>query len=187
MEVLFLKIGYSKGQKLTFLNKRLCGLWLIWIGFIIIFGTIIGGKYVLNPFIFGIGYVLGMSIMFHSTLLKKKFSYGQNTKFQTNMGNISIISMFVLMSLFSGRYFATNNYRLIWLGALLATGIHFIPFSFVHGKLSLFLSIPLIINALIGMIDLNISFYYLGIIDGLIKVLFGVIFFMSIRPKEIIE
>ncbi|WP_310910125.1 DUF6609 family protein [Clostridium estertheticum] len=101
MEVLFSKIGYSKGQKLTFLNKRLCGLWLIWIGFIIIFGTIIGGKYVLNPFIFGIGYALGMSIMFHSTLLKKKFSYGQNTKFQTNMGEyINNINVCTYVSVF---------------------------------------------------------------------------------------
>lgn len=40
METVLYKLGYN--EKLTFLNKGRCGMWLIWIGVVkIIFGTIL--------------------------------------------------------------------------------------------------------------------------------------------------
>lgn len=182
METLLCKLGYN--EKLTFLNKGRCGMWLIWIGAVIILGTIIGGSNCLNPMVFGVGYSFGMFMMLKSKFVKKHFSLGENSKFQNKISGISILLMFVLMSLISGRYFATYNYRMIWLGALLATAIHFIPFSIVHGKLLLVLSIPLAINALVGMLEPSASFYYFGIIDGIIKILFGI---MLIKTRKTIS
>lgn len=40
--------------------------------------------------------------------------------------------MFILLVGIGGPFFATQNYRMIWLGAFLAIGIHFIPFAAVH-------------------------------------------------------
>nr|WP_257675247.1 DUF6609 family protein [Clostridium felsineum] len=54
----------SKIKKLKFLNKRLCGIWLIWIGFIIFLGTLLGGNYLINPFMFSVGYALGYFFIF---------------------------------------------------------------------------------------------------------------------------
>lgn len=179
METLLYKLGYN--EKLTFLNKGRCGMWLIWIGAVIILGTIVGGSNCLNPFVFAVGYSFGMFMMLKSKFVKKHFSFGENSRFQNMVSSASIMFMFVLMSLISGRYFATHNYRMIWLGALLATAIHFIPFSLVHGKLLLILSIPLSINALVGMVDTSVSFYYFGIIDGIIKILFGIAVFKNKR------
>ncbi|AGK96486.1 DUF6609 family protein [Clostridium pasteurianum] len=187
MELLLSKMGYEKGEKSRFLNKRLCGIWLIGIGFIIVLSVIVGGKYLINPIVFVIGYFTGMIIIFRSKTLKKKFSYGPRSKFQLNMSKISIILMVLLASIFSGKYFGTTNYRMIWLGALLATAIHFIPFSTVHGKLLLYISFPLAINTLVGILDVNLSFYYLAIIDGVIKIIFGVILLMTKKPQKIID
>jgi hypothetical protein len=187
MKVLLSKMGYNKNENLRFLNKRLCGMWLIWIGFIIILSIIVGGKYYLNPIIFGVGYSIGMLIIFRSKTIKKVFSYGLPSKFQIKMIRVSIMLMLLLIFLFSGRYFDTSDYRRIGLGVLLAIAIHFIPFSFVHGKLLLYLSIASIINILIGMLNLNISFYYLAIIDGILKIIFGVMLLMSKKPQEIIN
>lgn len=173
METLLCKLGYN--EKLTFLNKGRCGIWLIWIGAVIILGTIIGGSNCLNPLVFGIGYSFGMFMMLKSKFVEKHFSLGENSKFQNKISGTSILFMFVLMSLISGRYFATYNYRMIWLGALFATAIHFIPFSLVHGKFLLILSIPLAINALVGMFEPSVSFYYFGVVDGIIKIIFGTI------------
>jgi len=181
MDTLLYKLGYN--EKLTFLNKGRCGMWLIWIGAVIILGTVIGGNNCLNPLVFGVGYSFGMFMMLKSKFVEKHFSLGKNSKFQNKISSLSILFMFVLMSVISGRYFATYNYRMIWLGALLATAIHFIPFSIVHGKLLLILSIPLAINALVGMFEPSISFYYFGIIDGIIKILFGSIL---IKTRKII-
>lgn len=183
METLFYKLGCN--EKLTFLNKGRCGVWLIFIGIIIVVGTITGGNACLNPVIFGVGYSFGMYMMLKSKFVKKHFSLGENSKFQNKVSNLSVIFMFLLMSLISGRYFSTNNYRIIWLGALLATAIHFIPFSIVHGKLLLILSIPLAVNALVGMFNPSINFYYFGIIDGIIKIIFGSILIKT--RKTIIE
>ncbi|WP_234122413.1 DUF6609 family protein [Clostridium hydrogenum] len=184
METLFYKLGYKENEKLSFLNKGRCGMWLIWIGVIIIFGTITGGSNCLNPFVFGVGYSFGMFMMLRSKFVEKHFSLGENSKFQNRISCISILFMFIIMLLISGRYFATYNYRMIWLGALLATAIHFIPFSLVHGKLLLILSIPLAINSLVGMFEPSVSFYYFGIIDGIIKVIFGIIL---IKTRKIIS
>lgn len=176
------QLGHRTDTPLRFLNKRLCGLWLIWIGLVILLGTQVGGDYAIHPVILGVGYVLGMMVIFNSKAIERRFSFGPSSPFQDKMTNLSIVLMFVLMSLFSGRYFVTLDFRMIWLGALLATAIHFIPFAAVHGKTLIWLSIPLTVNAVAGMLLPEIPFYFFGMIDGAIKVVFGVAMLMSPKP-----
>ncbi|MBX3001197.1 MAG: hypothetical protein KF893_21920 [Caldilineaceae bacterium] len=71
---------------------------------------------------------------------------------------------------------------MIWLGALLATAIHFIPFAAVHGRALLWLSIPLILNSIAGLLLPEIPFYVFGMLDGFIKLLFGMALLMSPQP-----
>ena len=183
LQKIAIKLGYEKDKHLEFLNKRLCGLWLLWIGVTIIVSTVVGGTYLINPFIFGIGYFVGFAFILGNKSLRKRFSYGSPSKFQSKMSNLSIVFMLFLMSLISGRYFGLHDYRMIWLGALLATAIHFIPFAMVHGKSMIFLSIPLMINALLGMMQPRVPFLYFGFIDGVIKMLFGVVLLLSKSPR----
>ena len=41
---------------LEFNHKKQCGLWLILIGIVLIIAVIFGGKFLVNPFVFLIGY-----------------------------------------------------------------------------------------------------------------------------------
>lgn len=182
-----MKLGYENDKPLEFLNKRLCGLWLLCIGVTITVATGVGGIYLINPFIFGIGYFCGFAFILGNKSLRKRFSYGIFSKFQANMSKLSIVIMLFLMSLISGRYFSVHDYRMIWLGALLATAIHFIPFALVHGKSMIALSILLMIISLFGIMQPQVPFLYFGIMDGVVKMIFGVALFLSKKPRVGVE
>ncbi|WP_240520137.1 MULTISPECIES: DUF6609 family protein [unclassified Bacillus (in: firmicutes)] len=176
------KLGYEEGEALQFFNKRICGIWLIWVGITIIAAAVVGGKYFIHPIVFLVGYFVGFKFILGSKSVRKKYSFGPMSKFQSKVSNLSIVLLFVLMGLISGRYFETYDYRMIWLGALLATGIHFIPFALVHGKSMIYLSIPLVIIALFGFIQAETPFIYIAVADGAVKVLFGIGLFLSKNP-----
>lgn len=177
------KLGYEGNKPLEFLNKRVCGLWLIWVGITILAASIVGGQYLINPVIFCIGYFVGFVFILGSKSIRKRYSFGPPSKFQSKMINVSITFMFVLMVLISGRYFSVHDYRLIWLGAFLATAIHFIPFATVHGRILILLSIPLIIISVLGIMDPAISFIEIAIADGVTKIIFGLLMFLSKDPR----
>lgn len=176
------KLGYEEGEALQFLNKRICGIWLIWVGITIIAAAVVGGKYFIHPIVFLVGYFVGFKFILGSKSVRKKYSFGPMSTFQSKVSNLSIVLLFVLMGLISGRYFETYDYRMIWLGALLATGIHFIPFALVHGKSMIYLSIPLVIIALFGFIQAETPFIYIAVADGVVKILFGIGLFLSKNP-----
>ncbi len=58
-----------------------------------------------------------------------RLSYGPPTSRQNKMTLASIIFMFVVMVLVGGPHFGNGNYRLVWLGAFLAIGLHFVPMA----------------------------------------------------------
>lgn len=179
------KLNYRQAKPLQFLNKRLAGLWLIWIGLVIIVGTLLGADYGIQPVIFVVGYGAGMAIIFNSKALAQRYSLGPATPFQEKVSNFAIVLMFVLMGLFSGRSFATLDFRMIWLGALLATALHFIPFALVHGPAMVVMAVPLAATAVTGMLLPEIPFLYLGLVDGGIKLLFGLALFARPQKKAV--
>ena len=97
LEKLAMKLGYEKGEKLEFLNKRIVGLWLIWIGVVIIIATIVGGEFLVHPVVFGGGYFTGFLFILRNKYLRKKLSFGPLSKFQSKVGNLSIVLLFVLI------------------------------------------------------------------------------------------
>ena len=145
-------------------------------------GTLFGGSQKINMIIFNIGYFLGFVLILGNKRIYNKFAFGPPSKFQNNMTLLSIILMFILLVGMGGQFFATQNYRMIWLSAFLAIGIHFFPFATVHGKIMSPLAILVSINAILGMVFSSIPFSIFAYIDVTIKTLFGIIMFFSKNP-----
>jgi hypothetical protein len=181
MDSLIAKLGYD-GEKLHFLNKRTCGVWLIWISIVILIGTIYGGEEKIQQTVFYIGYFSGFILIIGNKWLNRKLSFGTPSKFQNRMSIISIIIMFVLLAALGGPYFVVHNYRMIWLGIFLAIGLHFFPFAFVHGKSMVILGVFVSINAFVGLKNAIIPFYVIAYMDVMIKAITGFILLFSKKP-----
>lgn len=176
------KIGYVKGELPQFLSKRVCGLWLIWVSIVILIGTLFGGSQKISMSVFDIGYFLGFVLILGNKRIYRWLAFGSPSKFQKNMTFASIILMFILLVGMGGRFFAVENYRMIWLSAFLAIGIHFFPFTTVHGKIMFPLGILVSINSIIGMLVPSIQFVVFAYIDVAIKLIFGIIMLRSTNP-----
>jgi hypothetical protein len=187
MSRLLAKLGYVEGEKLQFLNKRTCGIWLIWISIVILLGTIFGGEQQIQQTIFYIGYFGGLLLTVGNKRLMRKLSYGRPSNFQKRMSFASIIIMFVLLVLIGGPYYGVHNYRMIWLGAFLAIGLHFFPFAIVHGKSMIVLGVLTSINAFVGMQTPSIPFYMIAYIDVIIKMIVGLLLLLSKNPIQMEE
>lgn len=177
-------LEYHKEEKLEFNHKKSCGLWLIVVGLVIALATLIGGKQIINMQVFSFGYIISFLSINMNKKLINKLSTGNSTKFQNKVSLYSVILLFILMFLLGGPFFATENWRLIWLGALMATAIHFFPFYFVHGKSMILLGIVCSINIVIGYIYSDMSLSIIAYIDSLIKLLFGLYLFFLSKPSK---
>jgi hypothetical protein len=177
-------LEYHKEEKLEFNHKKSCGLWLIVVGLVIALATLIGGKQIINMQVFSFGYVISFLSINMNKKLINKLSTGNSTKFQNKVSLYSVILLFILMFLLGGPFFATENWRLIWLGALMATAIHFFPFYFVHGKSMILLGIVCSINIAIGYIYSDMSLSIIAYVDALIKLLFGLYLFFLSKPSK---
>ncbi|RSK29117.1 hypothetical protein EJF36_20765 [Bacillus sp. HMF5848] len=168
------KLGYDKHVQLEHNAKRLCGLWLVFIGGVIVLATVIGGPFVLNPFIFMIGYGVGIYLTDFNKWVQQKFTDGDLSKFQLKMSKYGVMSLFPLMFMLGGPFIPSGDWRMVWLGTFLATGIHFFPFYYVHGKSMIYLAIVCSVLAIVGMFMKEIPFIYFGIMDGGVKTIFGI-------------
>ena len=184
-EVFRRMLGYEKNEKLEFNYKKSGGLWLIAVAIVIAVATLIGGQQIINMQVFSIGYVVCFFLINMNKNLLKKLSTGSSTKFQNKVSQYSIILLFILMIFLGGPFFATENWRLIWLGALLATALHFFPFYFVHGKSMILLGIMCTINIIMGYIFSGVSLVLFAYIDAIIKFIFGVylLFFSKVTKQ----
>ncbi|MED1287807.1 DUF6609 family protein [Bacillus mycoides] len=153
-------------------RQKINGIWLIIAGTAMFLLLIKYNGYP-NVLPFSIVYILGI-IWQLNPKTRKKLAVGPGTIEQKKWSNFSMILLAILVFLVF--HFFPDDYRICWLLILLAVGVHFLTFIPVHGKLMFFLSISLIINALIGLIITNISLDVFLVIDGLIKILFGGIF-----------
>jgi hypothetical protein len=185
MSNLLARLGYVKGEKLQFLNKRTCGVWLVWVSIVILLSTVFGGEQKIHQGIFYVGYFAGLFLTVGNKSLNRKLSYGFPSKFQKNMSVFSIVIMFVLLVLIGGPYYGVHNFRMIWLGTFLAIGLHFFPFALVHGKSMIMMGILVSINALVGIIDTNIPFFVVACTDVIIKAIIGIILLFSKNPLHL--
>ncbi|MED4452170.1 DUF6609 family protein [Metabacillus fastidiosus] len=154
-------------------TQRTVGVWLVYIGVIIILSAITGGDLFIQPFIMGLGYFIGYFLIFGLPYVNKKLSYGKNSKFQDRMDNYSIIFTIILCTL-GGLVIGFDDLRLLWLCIFIIIGIHFFGFYFSQGKLMLMLGILTILNSLVGILLISVPFLLFAVIDGIIKIIIGV-------------
>ena len=154
------------------------------IGETIAIATLAGGVFLVKPFAFIAGYGIGFYIANINKTVHTKLATGGGTLFQNRVENIAVVLLFVLMFCIAGPFFIGMNWRMIWLGAFLATGLHFFVFYFVHGTSLLFIGVFTSITALVGMATAT-PFIYLGLIDGFIKIGFGMYLLFLSKPSVI--
>lgn len=177
-------LEYNKDEKLSFNYKKSCGLWLIVVALIIFAATVIGGKQIINMSVFSFGYVAAFLSINTNKKVLNKLSDGPSSKFQNKMSLYAVIFLFILMFLLGGPFFATENWRLIWLGALMATALHFFLYYFVHGKSMIYLAIFCAVNVGIGYIFPDIPLTITAYIDAAIKLGFGIYLFFFSKPTQ---
>ena len=177
-------LNYNKNEKLEFNYKRACGLWLIVVALIISVATLIGGKQIINMQVFSIGYVISFFSINMNKKVLNRLSSGSSNKFQNKVASYAIILLFILMLLLGGPFFATENWRLIWLGALMATALHFFPYYFVHGKSMIYLGLICAINIFVGYFFTNIPLEVIAYIDSAIKFVFGIYLLFLSKPSK---
>ena len=113
-----------------------------------------------------------------------KLSDGPSSKFQKKVSSYAVILLFVLMVLLGGPFFATENWRLIWLGALMATALHFFPYYFVHGKSMIYLGLICAINVFVGYVYAGVPLEVIAYIDAAIKFVFGIYLLFFSKPSK---
>lgn len=177
-------LNYNKDEKLEFNYKRACGLWLIVVAVIISVATLTGGKQIINMPVFSIGYVISFISINMNKKVLNRLSSGSSNEFQNKIASYAIILLFVLMFLLGGPFFATENWRLIWLGALMATALHFFPYYFVHGKSMIYLGLICAINIFVGYFFTNIPLEVIAYIDSAIKFVFGIYLLFLSKPSK---
>lgn len=169
---------------MEFNYKRACGLWLIVIAEVILVATFVGGKQIKNMQVFCIGYIISFLLINTNKKVLNKLSYGSSSEFQRKVSLYAIILLLVLMSLLGVPFFADENWRLIWLGALMATAIHFFLYYFVHGKSMIYLGIICTVNVAVGYIIPEIPINIIAYIDAAIKLIFGVYLLFFSKPTK---
>ena len=183
-EIFMAFLNYNKDEKLEFNYKRACGLWLIVIAAIISIATLIGGKQIINMQVFSIGYVISFFSINMNKKVLNRLSGGPSSEFQKKVSLYAVILLFILMVLLGGPFFATENWRLIWLGALMATALHFFPYYFVHGKSMIYLGLICAINISVGYFFTNIPLEVIAYIDSAIKLVFGIYLLFFSKPSK---
>lgn len=171
-------------QTLEFNHKKQCGLWLMLIGIVLIVSVIFGGSFLVNPFIFLAGYYVCFFAVNVNKKLREKLSQGPISKFQIKMIYVSLAALFVLMFCIAGPFIPGWNWRLIWLGVLLATALHFVLMFFVHGWSMIVLGSICAIFAVTGYVVPDIPVAWICIADASAKLLIGIYMFVIAKPTS---
>ena len=169
---------------LEFNHKKQCGLWLILIGIVLIIAVIFGGKFLVNPFVFLIGYYACFFSVNASKKVREKLSQGAISPKQIKMIYFSIAALFLLMFCIAGPFIPGWHWRQIWLGVLMATAIHFFLWFFIHGWSMVVLGIVCIVIATTGYVFPNISVSVICIADAAVKLICGVYLLFFSRPSK---
>ncbi|XKE94139.1 hypothetical protein LG326_13310 [Metaplanococcus flavidus] len=158
--------------KRQFNTQRTCGLWLVYIGLLIIASASLGGEHLIQPVLLGFGFFIGYILIFVLPYINRLLAYGQNTKFQDRMDNISVALNVVLCTL-CGLIIGFEDLRTVWLAIFIAVGIHFFGFYFSQGRLLILLAVLTVVNGIAGLALSNIPFLVFAFIDGGLKMLIG--------------
>ena len=169
---------------LEFNHKKQCGLWLILIGIVLIIAVIFGGKFLVNPFVFLIGYYACFFSVNANKKVRERLSQGAIPQMQIHKIYIAFAPLFLFICLIAGPFIPGWHWRQIWLGVLMATAIHFFLWFFIHGWSMVVLGIVCIIIAAIGYVFPAISVSVICIADAAAKLICGIYLLFFSRPSK---
>lgn len=173
-------------EALEFNHKKQCGLWLILIGIVLIISVIFGGKFLVNPFVFLIGYYACFFGVNVNKKVRQKFSQGSISKKQIKMIYFSIAVLFILMFCIAGPFIPGWHWRNTWLGVLMATAIHFFLWFFIHGWSMVVLGTVCIAIAAAGYIFEDIPIWVICIADAAAKSICGAYLLFVSKPSRFV-
>ncbi len=173
-------------ETLEFNHKKQCGLWLILIGIVLIVSVIFGGEFLVNPFVFLIGYYASFFGVNVNKKVREKLSQGSISKKQIKMIYISIAALFILMFCIAGPFIPGWHWREIWLGVLMATAVHFFLWFFIHGWSMVVLGAICAVIAAAGYIFASVSIPIICIADAAAKLICGVYLLFIAKPSKFI-
>lgn len=163
-------------SSLRYVSQRLCGLWLMYIGVIVMLAVWFSGSDLLNVVLLGIGYVIGYVLIFMLPYASRRLVSGKSDRFQDIWDNISLGFMVIGCTLV-GMLVGFDDVRLAWLLIFLVVGIHFIGFYFSQGMSMVVLGVSTIVLIVIGLLFSELPFGFVMVLDGLLKFGFGVYLF----------
>lgn len=136
---------------------------------------------ILNPYIFVIGYSVGFYVCYgNRKIIYDKLATGQQTPFQKKASDIALFSLCFFCGIFGGICWLTHqDVRTIWLCLFLATALHFFLFYFVHGRIVVVLGLLCLVYSVIGLIFPAVPFLSIAYVDGITKIVVGVIMILS--------
>lgn len=173
-------------ETLEFNHKKQCGLWLMLIGIVLIAAVICGSEFLVNPFVFLIGYYACFFGVNVNKKLREKLSQGSISKKQIKMIYFSIAALFILMFFIAGPFIPGWHWRQIWLGVLLATAIHFFLWFFIHGWSMVILGTVCIAIAAAGYIFTGLPMSAVCIADAAAKLICGAYLFFIAKPSKFV-
>jgi hypothetical protein len=80
----------KKALKTAFLNKRVCGAWLVWVAAVILIGKLAGGSQLISMPVFSFGYMAGIFGILSNKKLARRLSFGPPTTKQNRLTLVSI-------------------------------------------------------------------------------------------------
>lgn len=173
-------------EPLEFNQKKQCGLWLIAIGIVLIAAVVCGGRFLVNPFVFLVGYYVSFFCINVNKKLRKKLSRGSISQKQIKMIYASLAALFLLMFCIAGSFIPNWHWREIWLGVLLATAIHFFLWFFVHGWSMVTLGTVCSVIAAVGYLFPDLPVSAICIADAAAKLICGVYLLFIAKPSKFV-
>lgn len=173
-------------ETFEFNHKKQCGLWLILVAIVLTAAVIFGGEFLVNPFVFLIGYYVSFFCVNINKKVREKLSQGSISKKQLKLIYFSIAALFLLMFCIAGPFIPGWHWRQIWLGVLLATAIHFFLWFFIHGWSMVVLGAVCVVITVMGYIFTDISMAVICIADATAKLFCGAYLLFAAKPSKFV-
>jgi hypothetical protein len=162
---------------------RTAGPFLLLIGLGIFLATLLGSGLPLRP-VFYVGAGLGVTALF---ALAPRLSFGAPTRGQLWALGASIaleVALFVVLANLEQTYGLRG--ASFWLWTLVIVGVHFLPQAITFGPLMALLGLLCVLNAAAGLWWGQVPFTVSGIVDGLLKMGFGLVMLRAqpVRPAQ---
>ena len=164
-------MGIFHGMAQTYPLMRGGGVLFILVGLGIVIGGIGGRRWMLPALIVGAALaIIALAVLSATKLIFA--GLGSPPLYQWIVMGVGFAVEIVLVN-YVVFTITDRNSRQFWLWMLVVVGAHFLIFTFSHGPLAGLLGVVCIINALVGLRLEKINYRVFWVIDGILKVGFG--------------